>query len=167
MRCEFVRTALLSCGIALLLSVVGVEPARCQPPQQTRETPIDRWNRMSPEERERELAKLPPERARLIRQRIRRYNQMNEQEKEGLRDRYEIFSQLPAEKQQIVRQRLGEFRQLPVARRPVVHGEVQHLRSLPDAQREARLNSDEFRSRFSPQEQQIIHDLTEYLQPAR
>jgi predicted Fe-S protein YdhL (DUF1289 family) len=149
-----------------MLSVVAAQPVRCQPPQR-QETPIDRWNRMSPEERERELAKLPPERARLIRQRIHRFNQMNEQEKQDLRDRYETFSQLPAEKQKVVRQRLSEFRQLPVARRPVVHGEVEQLRLLPEAQREARLNSDEFRSRFSPQEQQIIHDLTEYLQPPK
>lgn len=156
--------------MALLLSpflaTVAVQPARCQPPQR-QQTPIDRWNRMSPEERERELAKLPPERARLIRQRIRRFNQMNEQDKQGLRDRYESFSQLPAEKQQVVRERLREFRQLPVARRPVVHGEVEQLRLLPEGQREARLNSEEFRGRYSPQEQHIIHDLTEYLQPPR
>ena len=66
--------------------------------------PIDRWNQMSPEERERELAKLPPERARQIRERIRRYNQLPPREKQALREGYRKFSQLPPEKQEIVRQ---------------------------------------------------------------
>jgi hypothetical protein len=124
---------------------------------------IDRWNRMSPEERERELAKLPPARARLIRQRIARYNQMRPEDRKALRDRYETFSHLPPDKQQIVRDRLREFHQLPHDRQPPVHREVEHLRSLPEAQRQARMNGDEFRAQFSPQEQQIIRDLTTYL----
>ena len=153
----------------MLLAAAAAGPARSQPEpdkqsaQQLLENSIDRWNRMSPEERERELAKLPPARARLIRQRIRRYNQMNPGEQQALRERYQTFSQLPPERQQVVRERLQEFRQLPVARRPIVHAEVEQIRLLTDAQRQARLNSDEFRGRYSPQEQQIIRDLSTYL----
>jgi hypothetical protein len=125
--------------------------------------PIDRWNRMPPEERERELAKLPPARARLIRQRIARYNQMRPEEQKALRDRYETFSHLPPDRQQIVRDRLREFHQLPKARQPLVHREVERLRLMPEGRRQARMNGDEFRGQFSPQEQQIIRDLTIYL----
>jgi len=136
-----------------------------EPPagQQALENSIDRWNRMSPEERERELAKLPPARARLIRQRIWRYNHMPPEEQQALRERYQTFSQLPPDRRRIVRARLEEFRQLPAARRPVVHQETERLRLLPEAQRQATMNSDEFRGRFSPQEQQIIRDLSTYL----
>ena len=141
--------------VAMLLAAV----AAAQPQANS----IDRWNRMSPEERERELAKLPPARARLIRQGIWRYNHMRPEEQQALRERYQTFSQLPPEKRQIVRERLREFRQLPLARRPVVHREVEQLRLLPETQRQATINSDEFRGRFSPQEQQIIRDLTTYL----
>jgi hypothetical protein len=155
---------------ALVLMAAAAGPARSQQEpdkptaQQQRilDNSIDRWNRMSPEERERELAKLPPARARLIRQRIRRYNQMNPDEQQALRERYQTFSQLPPEKRQIVRERLREFRQLPAARQPLVHREVEQLRLLPEAQRQARMNGDEFRSQFSPQEQQIIRDLSTY-----
>jgi len=125
---------------------------------------LDRWNRMSPAERERELAKLPPARAKLIRQRLRRYNAMSPQEQQALRERYQTFSELPPAKQQVVRQRLREFRQLPAPRRPIVHAEVERLRALPEAQRQAQLNSEEFRSHFSPQEQEIVRDLTQYLE---
>lgn len=118
---------------------------------------------MSPEERERELAKLPPERARMIRQRIWVYNHMPAEERQALRKRYQSFRQLPPDKQQLVRERLREARQLPVPRQTLVHHEIQQLRRLSEDQREARMNSDEFRSLFNPPEQQIIRDLSTYV----
>lgn len=166
---RFGLAVLLAAPLVVLLAPVVTGPARAQQkphrpvPQAQPANPIDRWNRMSPEERERELAKLPPARARQIRQRIWRYNHMSPEEQQAERERYQTFSQLPPDKQQIVRQRLSEFFQLPQTRRPVVHREVEQLRRLPEAQRLARLNTDQFRSQFSPQEQQIIRDLTTYL----
>lgn len=169
MPCNFGRATLLRFGFAVLLPAAAAGPARSQQEpersagQRPAANPLDRWNRMTPEERERELAKLPPERAKLIRQRIWWYNQMHPEEKQVLGRRYQTFSQLPPEKRQIVRQRLSEFRQLPVARQPVVHREVEQVRLLPEGQRQARMNSAEFRSRFSPEERQIIRDLSTYL----
>jgi len=167
---DFTRRMPLGFGLAILLGVAAAAPSRCQqqPDRPTAQAQpaanaIDRWNRMSPEDRERELAKLPPARARLIRERIWRYNHMQPAEQQALRQRYQTFSQLSPDEQQTVRERLRELRQLPAARRPIVHREVQQLRLLPDAQRQARINGDEFRSRFSPQEQQIIRDLTTYI----
>jgi len=162
---SMVISTAIGLGLFMLLAAGGAAYARQEPTnphaqQSLAANAIDRWNQMSPEERERELAKLPPARAKLIRQRIRRYNQMHPDEQQALRERYQTFSQLPAEKQQTIRARLREFRQLPQERRPVVHHEVEELRLLPDAQREMRLNSDEFRGRFSPREQQIIRDLS-------
>jgi hypothetical protein len=171
MLCDLGRSTLLKFGLAILLAVAAAGPARSQQEpdrpaaqqQQPQANPIDRWNRMSAEERERELAKLPPARARLIRQRIWAYNHMPQEERQALRQRYQAFIQLPPDKQQIVRERLRESRELPVARRPVVQREVEQLRLLPEGQRQARMNGEEFRGRFSPQEQQIIRDLTTYL----
>jgi hypothetical protein len=88
---------------------------------------------------------------------------MRPEEQQALRRRYQSFSQLPPDKQQTVRERLSELRQLPPARRQIVYREVEQLRLLPQARRQARRNSDQFRSRFSPQEQQIIRDLSTYL----
>jgi Protein of unknown function (DUF3106) len=163
MPCDFRRATLLKFALAILSATLFAAAAAAQSQPQPQATPIDRWNGMSPEERERELAKLPPSRARAIRQRIQRYNQMHPEEQQALRERYQTFSQLPPEKQQIVRARLREFRQLPQGRRQLVHREVVELRLLPEAQRQARINGAEFRGRFSPQEQQIIRDLSTYL----
>src|ERR1700722_4980661 len=118
MPCDSRHSKVLGFGFALLQTILLLSevslPARSQQPRD-RPAPappantIDRWNRMSPEERERELAKLPPARARLIRQRIAAYNHMRPEEREALRERYETFSQLPPDRQQIVRERLREF----------------------------------------------------------
>ncbi len=136
----------------------GAGAAADRPPRNS----IDRWNQMSPAERERELAKLPPERARRIRERIRQYNQMPPQEKQDLRDRYQRFQQLPPEKQQIVRGRIHEFRELSPERQRVVRQAFQELRDLPEAQRRSRLESPEF-GHLTPHERQIVSDVTEYL----
>lgn len=152
----------------LLAATVGSAGSQQEPDSpaaqvQPQANPIDRWNRMSPEERASELAKLPPARARQIRRRIWWYNHMRPEEQRALRERYQTFAQLPPDKQQTVRERLREFFQLPPARRPLVHREIEQLRLLPEAQRPAHLNADQFRGQFSPQEQQIIRDLTTYL----
>jgi hypothetical protein len=161
------RRIVLTCAWAMALAARAAagEPtvASDKPPAERAKNPIERWNRMSPEQRERELAKLPPERARQIRERIRRYNQLPPREKAAVDEGYRKFAQLPPDKQEIVRQSMREFRQLPMDRRPLVRREIGRLRLLPEAQREAGMNSEEFQSRFSPRERQIIRDITEYL----
>ncbi|MGA2591453.1 MAG: DUF3106 domain-containing protein [Bryobacteraceae bacterium] len=168
------RPLALSFGLAIAFAAAGqtAPPARAADEsaatqQQPTGNPIDRWNRMSPEERERQLAKLPPERARLIRERLRQYNQLPPEEKETLRENYQRFTQLPPEKQEIVRQRMREFRELPQARRLVIRHEMEALRALPESERHARMNSEAFRTQFSPPEQQIIRDVTENVAPKR
>ncbi len=166
MRCELLRLTILGfiCLLASCAAPCRAEQSSTEAPQrQNKPNPLDRWFRMSPEEREKELAKLPPQRARMIREQLQRYNQMPPEEKEELRERYRVFISLPPAQQQIVRERLQAFRALPVPRRLAVHREVLALRALPAEQRPARMNSDEIQSRFSPQERQIISDLAEYL----
>src|SRR5271156_3738106 len=63
------------------------------------ETPVERWIRMSPAERQRALAKLPPERRQRIQERIRQYQQLSPEERQMLRQRYDRFSELPLEQQ--------------------------------------------------------------------
>jgi hypothetical protein len=124
---------------------------------------LDRWNRMSPEQRQRALEKLPPERRKQLEDRLERWNQLPKEQQERLRERYERFSSLPADKQQLVRQQYNRFRQLPPERQQELNREYAQLRDLPGPQRQERLNSDEFRSRFSPEDQQILRDLSENL----
>jgi predicted Fe-S protein YdhL (DUF1289 family) len=150
------RRAVFSCVMGIWLAAAG---AAAQRPARNS---IDRWNQMSPAERERQLARLPPEQARRIRERIRQYNQLPPREKQDLRERYQRFLQLPHAKQELIRSRIREFRQLSPERRQAVQRAFKQLRDLPEAQRRARLDSPEF-SDLSPQERQILADVTEYL----
>lgn len=169
MPCDRGRSPLIRLAPVLLMAAAAAGPVRSQPEperpagRQLLENSIDRWNRMSPAQRERELAKLPPGRARLIRRRIWRYNHMRPEEQQALRERYQTFAQLPPDKQEIVRARLRQLYQLPVERRTAIYREIEQLRLLPEARRPERLNADEFRGRFSPQEHEIIRDLMTYL----
>ncbi len=168
MPCSLLRQAIVGVGLAVLAPATPrLWGGQASQQQAGPSLPIDKWNRMPPDVRERELAKLPPATARLIRQRLRKYNQMPPDEQQALRERYQVFSSLPPALRQVVRGRLREFNQLPPARRRVVYREVEVLGALQEAQRQARTNSPDFRSRFSPPEQQIIRDLTQYLEPPK
>ena len=52
-------------------------------------TMLDRLERMSPEERQRALEKLPPERRQRIEERLRRYESLTPEERERIRRQFE------------------------------------------------------------------------------
>ena len=137
----------------------GKEGARGE----NREAPptIERWNRMTPEERGRALAKLPPERRREFQQKLQEFRNLPPEQKQQLGERYRAFSQLPAERQNHARELFRQFNSLPDERRPLVKQEYEQLRSMPEAERSARMNSEAFRNRFSPSEQQMLRDLSQ------
>ena len=124
------------------------------------ETPVERWIRMSPAERERALAKLPPERRRRIQERIRQYQELSPEERQMLRQRYDRFSELPPDKQNQARALFRQFRALPEERRRAMQRELQILRSMPEVDRQKRMATEDFRNRFSPSEKLMLQDLT-------
>lgn len=126
---------------------------------------VDRLSRMSPEERRRALKDLPPERQKRIEGRLEKYNSLPPEQRRRLHERYESFSQLPAEKKDQARRLFRKFSNLPEERRQLLRSELEHLREVPDAERRARINSDEFRNKYTLSEQQLVEDLTEILSP--
>lgn len=122
---------------------------------------LDRWNRMTPEQRDRAMAKLPPERQQRIRERLERFNALPERERNRLRARYDAFAKLPPEKQQLLRNDIQELGRLPGERRPVVAREFNRLRRMSEAEREARIESEDFQKTFNPAEQKILTGLAE------
>lgn len=139
--------------------------ARAQeaPRAEAKEAPpnIERWNRMTPEERGQALAKLPPERRRELQQKLQEFRNLPPEQKEQLGERYRAFSQLPPERQNHARELFRQFNSLPEDRRPVVKQEYEQLRAMPEAERNGRMNSEAFRSRYSPSEQQMLRDLSQ------
>lgn len=123
--------------------------------------PLERWNRMTPEERRTALAKLPPERRRELQEKLRQYRNLPPEQREQLGERYKAFSQLPPEQQNRARELFRQFNSLPEDRRPMVKQEYEQLRSMPESERNERMNSEAFRSRYTPSEQQMLRDLSQ------
>ncbi len=121
---------------------------------------MDRLERMSPEERRRVLDRLPPERRKLVEERLRQYSQLPPEERARLRQRLNRFAQLPTEQQEAARMLYGRFNRLPEDRRKLLAGEFQELRRMDESNRRTRINSEEFRSKYTQAEQQLLQDLS-------
>jgi Protein of unknown function (DUF3106) len=129
-------------------------------------TPIDEFLRMSPEQQQRALDRLPPEKRARLQQRLERFNQLPPQQQQALRNMYDRLNQLPPERQQVVRRSLNQFSQQPPDRRQAMRQELARMAPLEAEDREARMSSPEFRERFSEKEQRIVRDMSDVL-PAR
>jgi hypothetical protein len=87
-----------------------------------------RLMRVTPEQRERALEKLPPQQQAQIRQRLERFDKQPPQQRERMIQQYQEFQSLPPEKQNLVTRQIQAVNQLPEDRGPVVRAELQHLR---------------------------------------
>jgi hypothetical protein len=157
---RFAAALMLAAG---LLSV----PAAAQPPgpparwRQPGEppSPIDQLERlrlMSPEQRERFLDRLPPQRRANVERHLQNYIDMTDAQRARLREQYEVFRQLPPEKQQVFRNLFGRFMNQPPARQELMREEFQRLREMSPLERQKRLDSYEFHYRFQPNEREIL-----------
>ncbi|HEY7387564.1 MAG TPA: DUF3106 domain-containing protein [Bryobacteraceae bacterium] len=118
---------------------------------------------MTPEERERALEKFPPARQAQIRQRLAKLDSLPPQRQQRLAQQFRLFANLPPDKQLLVRRQIQAYNQLPDDRKQIVGPELQKLRRMPEDKREAHLESEEFRNKFTPAEQKIIEDVSRNL----
>lgn len=132
--------------------------SRSKPP-----SAVDQWFRMSPQARERALQKLPPERQKVITERLEKLNSLPTNEKQRLWARYERFSHLSPREQELVRRQIRKFNDLPEDRHSLLNEEFNNLRKMNEKNRQARINSEEFRSKYTLSEQQIVQDLAQIL----
>lgn len=150
--------AVLAALIAPCLVAPSIAAQNNAPPR-PRATILDRLERMSPEERRKALAQLPPERRKRIEQRLNRYESLSPARREQIRRQYDRFRQLPPEKQEAARQLFRKFNNLPLERRRALRQEARRLNWMTESERRARLNSPEFHRRYSAEEQRMVQDL--------
>ncbi|HLK35018.1 MAG TPA: DUF3106 domain-containing protein [Terriglobales bacterium] len=129
------------------------------------ETPIDEFMRMSPEERQKALNRLPPAQRKRLQERLQRFNQLPPGEQQTLKGMYNRLNQLPAERQQVVRRSLNQFTEQPGDSKQAIRQELKSLGQMSPQERDARMASPEFRARFSQNEQGIIRNMSELLPP--
>jgi hypothetical protein len=101
---------------------------------------VERFLQMSPEDRERALSQLAPERRQQMEERLNRLQQLPPEQAQRLQDVYPAFMNLR-----------------PV-RRQAVRAEIQELRQMRPALRKDRLNSDA--GSFSLEEMSILRQVT-------
>ena len=122
--------------------------------------PAQRLLQMTPEERERALEKLPAQRQEQIRRQLEKLDSLPKAEKEHIARQARGLDSLSPPQRKVVTQQLAAFNHLPEDRIRPVRGELVKLMKMPEEQRNARINSDEFKKRYSPEEQGILRDLS-------
>lgn len=113
----------------------------------------------TPEQRERALAKLPPERQAQIRKQLEWFDSLPKAQQDAQIRRLQVFASLPPDQQVIVRLQMQALNKLPPARKQAIQRALVNLQSLPRARRAVRMNNPAFKARFSPEELSIIEDL--------
>lgn len=124
------------------------------------QTPIDQFQRMSPEERQKVLAQLPPDRAEKLRKQLKEYSQLTPEQQAVAKEQLEMFRQLPPERQEAMRKTFNKFSQQPPDRQEAIRQELNQLRGMTEADRQARLASPEVKRRFNKNERQMIGNMS-------
>jgi hypothetical protein len=160
-------------GKPLLLAVfalaAGFTPAAAEKARAPRPAPqpgqqvLQRLSQMNPRQREQFLANLPPQRRQQILRKLDEVQKLPPGSIRKVQPWLERLRTLPLEKQQEVRLSLRELNALPLERKIQVRREMAALSSLPPEKRQARLDTDDLRSRYSPQEQEIMGHLSALL----
>jgi hypothetical protein len=148
-------------GLLLLPGIASAQPRNRRggpPPANT--ALIERLNRMTPEERQRALDKLPPERRQRLEKRLENFKALPPEVREKLREDYEEFQKLPVERQNAIRRSFRQLNELPDDRKPVVRRELNRLRRMTPEARSAAMEMEQFRNRFNESERQLLFDLT-------
>ena len=124
------------------------------------------YQALSPSERERALQndpgfrRLPPDRQQLLRQRLQHFYSLPPQQQQRVLNRMETWEHLTPAQKDAARQVFHWMQQLPPDRQRMVHTAIRDLRALPPDQREQIIDSNRFRSIFSPQERDIMRGVT-------
>jgi hypothetical protein len=120
---------------------------------------VQRLGQMTPEQRERILEQLPPDKQAQLRQKLEQFDKLPPARKELAARQLQSLNALPPEKQRIVTQSIAAANHLPADRKRPVFRELRSLLNLSEEDRATRLASDDFKKNYSPEEQKILNDL--------
>lgn len=128
-------------------------------------TPIQEFERLSPEQQQKALNRLPPEQRQRLQERLQRFNQLPPERQRALTNLYNRLHQLPPERQDAVRNSINNFSKQTPERQQAIREELRSEAGMSPEQRQAQFSSPEFRKRFSRKEQEIVRDMSEVLPP--
>src|ERR1035441_2603303 len=123
--------------------------------------PVERLMAMPPEKREQVLEKLPPQQQANLRQRLDHFDKLPAAERARLNQMWSTFNSLSPEKQAIVTRQMQAFNNLPAPPREPLRPVRQRLPIKPKDERNALLNSEAFKNRYSASEFQMLTDISQ------
>ncbi len=105
--------------------------------------------------------RLPADRQEKLRQRLNNYNQMSPDQKQRVLNRMEMWEHMTPEQHQRAQQLYQQFRQMDPQSRQRVTFTLRRLKDLPPEERQRVYSSDQFKSSFNPEEQNLIKGMAE------
>ena len=124
--------------------------------------PLEKLRRMAPEERERVLRNMPPERRQMLEERLERWERMAPRRKKHLDGRLSNFQQMKPEQQQALRRLARRFQEtMPEGKRMEGRRALTMLQRLDPEGRKRVLGSARMRERFSDEERELLREMAE------
>jgi hypothetical protein len=127
--------------------------------------PGQRFLQMTPQEQEIFIEQANPALQQRLREALDRYNHLPERARQRIFRQFQLLNALPPEKQALLHRQINRFNAQPEDRRATMAEELLKLRAMSPQDRADRLSSDDFKSRFTADERQILGDLSENLPP--
>jgi hypothetical protein len=124
--------------------------------------PVLRMMAMPPERREQLLERLPPQPQARLRQALENFDKLPPAERSRQLGILNMYANLPPQKQAALTRQIQLFNQLPDDRIAVLRPELVRLHGMSESERSDRIASEEFKSRFTPAEQQMLAGISPY-----
>jgi len=124
---------------------------------------IERWRRMTPEQRERireryrRWKSLPPERRNRVLKRRRTWRSLPPETRRYLRDRREIYRRAGPEERRAIRKFVRGMREMPPHRQRQMRQRIGELRKIPGPDRESRMMAWPLYRTLSPAERDAVN----------
>jgi Protein of unknown function (DUF3106) len=147
----------------LLTAAMLLSGQQKQANQQRRDQLFERLERMTPEERESALSKLPPAQRANIEKRIRNFQNLPPAAQERRLEQLQRLESLPPKEQAQVRRSMNQRNKLPDDRKMAINRELRNMNGMTDDERQAYMSTEQFRNRYSASEQEIVGNIAKIL----
>jgi hypothetical protein len=124
--------------------------------------PVLRMMIMPPERREQMLERLPPQQQVRLRQALESFDKLPPTERSRQLGILNMYANLPPERQVALTRQIQLFNHLPDDRIAALRPELVKLHRMLESERSDRIASEEFKSQFTPAEQQMLAEISPY-----
>ena len=124
--------------------------------------PVLRMMAMPPERREQMLERLPPQQQVRLRQALDTFDRLPPAERSRQLGILNMYANLPPGKQVALTRQIQLFNHLPDDRIAALRPELVRLHRMSESERSGRMASEEFTSKFTPAERQMLAEISPY-----